>query len=145
MNNHLEFKRIHKYRVPEVVEDRFANSFRGIIRSEPLIDTGDLWKSIQCTVDVDYNVFSKMIGTFNYRINLYAEDYLCYHIIPRQLFTRWRNAKGFQSAQNLLDESFTKYIQDEIGWKLPVSMWLQDIVVKNTPSGGAGFDYFGQG
>lgn len=138
----VEFKRIKKFKVSGKIEDRFANSFRGVIRTEPLIDTGDLWKSIIVVAEIDYNLFSKFTGTFNYTLKLYAEDYLCYHIIPRKLFTRWRGTKGFQSAESELSKDFSEWLLEYQDWDIPINLYLSDIEVMNTPSGGDGFPYF---
>ncbi len=111
----------------------------------PLFDTGELWKSVYITIDVNpRSIFQRMSGVYEYVINIYAEDYLCYHLIPTQLLTRFRRSNGFSKNQKALKEEILKYLNSNYTSVTysDITLELVDIVIVNQPPGGGTWNFF---
>lgn len=127
------------------IAEGFEATFRTLILRTPLFDTGDLWRSVYITIDVNpRSIFSRVSGTFEYVLNIYAEEYLCYHLIPTQLLTRFRRSNGFAKNQKQLKEEIIKYLNDNYtnATYKDISLELVDIVIINQPTGGGTWDFF---
>ncbi len=127
------------------VAEGFEATFRTLILRTPLFDTGELWKSIYITIDVNpRSIFQRMSGVYEYVINIYAEDYLCYHLIPEQILTRFRGSNGFKKNQDRLKEEILQYLNSNYTGVTytDITLELIDIDIKNQPPGGGSWDFF---
>lgn len=135
------------FRTPRDIDRRYTRKFKEIIMNEPLIDTFALYRSIDVTAEIDYNVSNFMNANYTFTVKIYAEEYLCYHIIPRQLLSQFWQSQSFRNTTDRFRRYFIIYLQNEYP-KLNfenITLDLNDIIIVNQPPGGGSYDFFAEG
>jgi len=135
------------FKTPIDIDRRYTRKFKEIIMNEPLIDTFALYRSIDVTAEIDYNVATFMSADYTFTIKIYAEEYLCYHIIPRQLLSKFWQSQSFRNTTDRLLIFWKAYLQNEYPTLRfdNVSLTLNDIIIVNQPPGGGSYDFFAEG
>jgi len=135
------------FKTPRDVDRRYTRKFKEIIMNEPLIDTFALYRSIQVTAEIDYNFSTFMSANYTFTVKIYAEDYLCYHIIPDQLLSKFWRSQSFANTTERLLIYFKAYLQNEYPTMRfdNVTLDLADIEIMNQPPGGGSYDFFAEG
>jgi len=137
-------KKVASFRTPRDIEKRYTRKFKEIILNLPLIDTFSLYKSIDITAEIDRSFGTFMSAQYTFTIKIYAEDYLCYHIIPMQILSKFKNSKSFSNTTNF----FKKDFQDFMSSQYPmlrfenITFDLANIIIINQPSGGGAYDFY---
>jgi hypothetical protein len=135
------------FKTPRDIDRRYTRKFKEIIINEPLIDTSALYRSIDVTAEIDYNFTTFMSADYTFTIKIYAEEYLVYHIIPRQLLSKFWQSQSFRNTTDRLLIFWKAYLQNEYPTLRfdNVSLTLNDIIIVNQPPGGGSYDFFAEG
>lgn len=135
------------FRTPRDIDRRYTRKFKEIILNEPLIDTSALYRSIDVTAEIDYNVANFMSATYTFTVKIYAEEYLCYHIIPRQLLSQFHQSQSFANTTERFRIYFRAYLANEYPLLNfdNIRLELNDIIIVNQPPGGGAYDFFAEG
>ena len=89
------------FKTPRDIDRRYTRKFKEIILNAPLIDTRALYKSIDVTAEIDYSFGTFMSAQYTFTVKIYAEPYLCYHIIPMQLLSWFKNSRSDRKSTRL--------------------------------------------
>jgi hypothetical protein len=135
------------FRTPRDIDRRFTRKFKEIILNEPLIDTFALYRSIDVTAEIDYNFATFMGANYTFTVKIYAEEYLCYHIIPRQLISQFINSNSFANTVERYRIYFRAYLQNEFPLLMfdNITLEVGDVQIMNQPPGGGSYDFFRDG
>lgn len=135
------------FKTPSEIDRRYTRKFKEIILNAPLIDTRLLYKSIDVTAEIDLSYSAVMASTFPFTVKIYAEPYLCYHIIPMQLLSWFRKSRSFGNTTQIFRLYFRAYLQNiypSIDFT-NIKLELVDIIIINQPEGGSAYDFFTDG
>jgi hypothetical protein len=135
------------FRTPRDIDRRYTRKFKEIILNAPLIDTRALYKSIDVTAEIDYDFGTFMSSNYTFTVKIYAEPYLCYHIIPMQLLSWFKNSRSFNNTTQRYRQYFRAYLQNEyplINFD-NITFELADIIIVNQPEGGGFYNFFLEG
>lgn len=135
------------FRTPRDIDNRYKRKFKEIILNEPLIDTFALYRSIDVTAEIDYNISTFMSANYTFTVKIYAEEYLCYHIIPNQLISKFIYSQSFMNTSERLRRYFIIYLQNEYPLLMfeNITLELADVQIMNQPTGGGSYDFFREG
>jgi hypothetical protein len=135
------------FRTPRDIDRRYTRKFKEIILNAPLIDTRALYKSIDVTAEIDYNFSTFMSSDYTFTVKIYAEPYLCYHIIPMQLLSWFKNSRSFDNTTQRYRQYFRAYLQNEYPLLRfdNVTLELANIIIVNQPEGGGNYNFFLEG
>jgi hypothetical protein len=135
------------FRTPRDIDRRYTRKFKEIILNAPLIDTRDLYRSIDVTAEIDYSFGTFMSRQFTFTIKIYAEPYLCYHIIPMQLLSWFRLSRSFANTTERYKIYFKAYLQNEyplLDFE-NIIFELGDIQIMNQPPSPITYDFYALG
>ena len=135
------------FKTPKDIDRRYTRKFKEIIINEPLIDTRALYKSIQVTAEIDYSFTSFMSANYTFTVKIYAEPYLCYHIIPNQLLSKFWKSRSFANTTDRYRIYFRAYLQN-VYPKFDfdnITIEISNIEIMNQPPGGGSYDFFAEG
>jgi hypothetical protein len=135
------------FRTPRDIDRRYTRKFKEIILNAPLIDTRALYKSIDVTAEIDYNFGTFMSSQYTFTVKIYAEPYLCYHIIPMQLLSWFKNSRSFNNTTQRYRQYFRAYLQNEyplINFD-NITFELGNIIIVNQPEGGGLYNFYLEG
>lgn len=135
------------FKTPRDIDRRFTRKFKEIILNEPLIDTFALYRSIDVTAEIDVNFATFMSANYTFTVKIYAEEYLCYHIIPRQLISQFIYSNSFANTVERYRMYFRAYLSNEYPMLNfdNITLEVGDVVIVNQPSGGGSYDFFRDG
>ena len=135
------------FRTPRDIDRRYTRKFKEIILNAPLIDTRDLYRSIDVTAEIDYNFGTFMSRQFTFTIKIYAEPYLCYHIIPMQLLSWFKYSRSFANTTERYKVYFKAYLQNEYPLLNfdNIIFELGDIQIMNQPPSPITYDFYALG
>jgi hypothetical protein len=135
------------FKTPRDIDRRYTRKFKEIILNAPLIDTRALYKSIDVTAEIDYDFGTFMSSQYTFTVKIYAEPYLCYHIIPMQLLSWFRKSRSFDNTTQRYRQYFRAYLQNEyplINFD-NITFELANIIIVNQPEGGGNYNFFLEG
>ena len=135
------------FRTPRDIDRRYTRKFKEIILNAPLIDTRALYKSIDVTAEIDYSFGTFMSSQYTFTVKIYAEPYLCYHIIPMQLLSWFKNSRSFNNTTQRYRQYFRAYLQNEyplINFD-NITFELANIIIVNQPEGGGLYNFYLEG
>jgi hypothetical protein len=132
------------FKTPRDIDRRYTRKFKEIVLNAPLYRFGDLYKSIDVTAEIDYNFGTFMSRQFTFTVKIYAEPYLCYHIIPMQLLSWFRNSRSFDNTTQRFRIYFRAYLQNEYPLLNfdNIILELGDIQIMNQPPSPKDYDFF---
>jgi hypothetical protein len=135
------------FRTPRDIDRRYTRKFKEIILNAPLIDTRALYKSIDVTAEIDYSFGTFMSAQYTFTVKIYAEPYLCYHIIPMQLLSWFKNSRSFNNTTQRFRIYFRAYLQNQYPLLNfdNITFELADIIIVNQPEGGGNYNFFLEG
>jgi hypothetical protein len=135
------------FRTPRDIDRRYTRKFKEIILNAPLIDTRALYKSIDVTAEIDYDFGTFMSSNYTFTVKIYAEPYLCYHIIPMQLLSWFRKSRSFDNTTQRYRQYFRAYLQNEYPLLRfdNITLELANIIIVNQPEGGGSYNFFLEG
>lgn len=135
------------FKTPRDIDRRFTRKFKEIILNEPLIDTFALYRSIDVTAEIDVNFATFMSANYTFTVKIYAEEYLCYHIIPRQLISQFIYSNSFANTVERYRMYFRAYLSNEYPMLNfdNITLEVGDVVIVNQPSGVGSYDFFRDG
>lgn len=132
------------FRIPREVENAYKRKYKEIILNTPLVDTFALYRSIDITAEIDINYSISLSSVFTFTIRIYAEEYMCYHIIPNKLISRFIYSRSFVNTTNKLTEAFKAHMQDlyPILNFSNLRLDLSNVIIVNQPPAGGAYDFF---
>lgn len=135
------------FRTPRDIERRYTRKFKEIILNAPLIDTYTLYKSIDVTAEIDLSFGTFMSAQYSFTVKIYAAEYLCYHIIPMQLMSKFIYSRSFANTTERYKVYFKAYLQNEYPLLRfdNISFELANVIIVNQPEGGGFYDFFNEG
>jgi len=135
------------FRTPRDIDRRYTRKFKEIILNAPLIDTRALYKSIDVTAEIDYDFGTFMSSNYTFTVKIYAEPYLCYHIIPMQLLSWFKSSRSFDNTTQRYRQYFRAYLQNEYPLLRfdNITLELANIIIVNQPEGGGNYNFFLEG
>jgi hypothetical protein len=72
-----------------------TSSFARIIIETPLFQTGELYRSVQCTVEYQGDILV---------FHIFCKDYVKYHLKEERLIERWSETPEFQGVLSVILE-----------------------------------------
>ena len=134
----------YRFSLPRNVENAYKRKFKEIILNTPLIDTFALYRSIDITAEIDVNYSISLSSVFTFTIKIYAEEYLCYHIIPNQLISKFINSRSFANTTEKLREAFKEHMMDlypNLNFQ-NLRLDLNNVIIVNQPPGGGQYNFY---
>jgi len=125
------------FKVPASVDYQFKRKFRELVLNAPLIDTGMLYRSIEVRAEIDLNYSNFMSSNYTYNIQIYAEEYLVYHIVPMNLIDDYIYSVAFNNTVERLRLAFAEYLSKEYPLIRFDNIYLElsELLIMNTPQG----------
>ena len=132
------------FRTPKDIDRRYTRKFKEIILNTPLIDTFALYRSIDVTAEIDYDVTNFMSSVYTFTVKIYAEEYLCYHIIPNQLISKFINSRSFANTTDRFRIYFRAYLANEYPLLNfdNIVVQLNNVIIVNQPPGGGQYNFY---
>jgi hypothetical protein len=123
------------FKTPREVDRRFTRKLKEDILNKALIDTWALYKSIQVTAEIDYNLANYMSANYTFTVFIFAEVYYVYLDENYTLSYDFTNSRSFENTTDLLRRYFRAYLQNEhplLNFD-NITMELGRVVVVNQP------------
>lgn len=101
------------FRTPRDIDRRYTRKLKEDIMRKGLIDTWALYRSIDVTVEIDYNLATFMSANYSFTVKIYAEVYYVYLDEKYQLTNDFVNSRSFQNTTERLLIYWKAYLQNE--------------------------------
>jgi len=120
---------------PKDIDRRYTRKVKELILNKGLIDTYALYRSIQVTAEIDYNMATFMSANYTFTIKIYAEVYLVYLNERFSVTEDFINSQSFANTTERLRIYFKAFLQNEyplLSFE-NITLDLNEVILMNQP------------
>jgi len=101
------------FRTPRDIDRRYTRKLKDDIRRKGLLDTGQLYSSIDVTAEIDIHFGTFMSANYTFTIKIYSVDYLAYLNERFSVTEDFINSYSFANTTERLRRYFIAYLSNE--------------------------------